>query len=218
MGSDSEAEKSAQKEREKKKLLALAPIAKPLAGKKLCKRTLKLVRRAAEHKCLKRGVKEVVKSIRRGNKGICVIAGNISPIDVITHVPILCEEANIPYIYVTSKELIGLVGFSNMGSISVYFAYYSPTSDHTPLTQQEEVAWEGERFVLNKFNKIDTDSMINCTFQDLANAGATKRPTCCVLVLNKPTKGELGQEEQEKLKAEHDQVASDISELANSMF
>ena len=45
MGSDSEAEKSVQKEKERKKMLALAPIAKPLAGKKLCKRTLKLVRR-----------------------------------------------------------------------------------------------------------------------------------------------------------------------------
>ena len=43
MGSDSEAEKSQQKER--KKIHALAPIAKPLAGKKLCKRALKLVRR-----------------------------------------------------------------------------------------------------------------------------------------------------------------------------
>ncbi|XP_027121536.1 H/ACA ribonucleoprotein complex subunit 2-like protein [Coffea eugenioides] len=157
MGSDSEAEKTAQKEKDKKKLAGLAPIAKPLAGKKLCKRTLKLVRRAAEHKCLKRGVKEVVKSIRRGNKGLCVIAGNISPIDVITHVPILCEESDIPYIYVPSKE-------------------------------------------------------------DLANAGTTKRPTCCVLVLTKPTKGELGQEEQEKLKAEYDQVTSDVTELANSMF
>ena len=88
---------------------------------------------AAEHKCLKRGVKEVVKSIRRGHKGsvcflsnfffltktlemltlifrycecrLCVIAGNISPIDVITHVPILCEESDIPYIYVPSKEV-----------------------------------------------------------------------------------------------------------------
>ncbi|THG08644.1 hypothetical protein TEA_015514 [Camellia sinensis var. sinensis] len=201
MGSDSEAEKSAQKE--KKKISALAPIAKPLAGKKLSRRTFKLVRRgiithththththtshtlslslslslyiyiylhiqdlyiyilvivsAAEHKCLKRGVKEVVKTIRRGNKGFCVIAGNISPIDVITHLPILCEEADIPYIYVSSKE-------------------------------------------------------------DLANAGATKRPTCCVLVLTKPMKGELGQEQQEKLKADYDQVVSDVSELTSSMF
>ncbi|ERN05835.1 hypothetical protein AMTR_s00006p00261410 [Amborella trichopoda] len=101
MGSDNETEKSAK---ERKKVIALAPIAKPLAGKKLCKRTLKLVRRASESKCLRRGVKEVVKSIRRGNKGLCVIAGNISPIDVITHVPILCEESDIPYIYVPTKE------------------------------------------------------------------------------------------------------------------
>ena len=47
MGTDSEAEKSAQKE--KKKLLALAPIAKPLAGKKLNKRIFKLVRRGIFH-------------------------------------------------------------------------------------------------------------------------------------------------------------------------
>ncbi|KAL1373134.1 hypothetical protein HN51_003146 [Arachis hypogaea] len=157
MGSDSEAEKSAHKEKERKKMLALAPIAKPLAGKKLCKRTLKLVRKAAEHKCLKRGVKEVVKSIRRGHKGVCVIAGNISPIDVITHVPILCEEADIPYVYVPSKE-------------------------------------------------------------DLASAGATKRPTCCVLVMTKPAKGELEKGEQEKLKSDYDQVVTEINEIAATLF
>ncbi|KAK1297552.1 H/ACA ribonucleoprotein complex subunit 2-like protein [Acorus calamus] len=154
MGSDSEAVKAQEK---KKKVAALAPIARPLAGKKLLKKTLKLVRRASEHKCLRRGVKEVVKSIRRGNKGLCVIAGNISPIDVITHVPILCEESDIPYIYVHSKE-------------------------------------------------------------DLATAGATKRPTCCVLVMTKPTKGELGKEEQEKLISEYNQVASDVTELASSFI
>jgi H/ACA ribonucleoprotein complex subunit 2 len=54
--------------------------------------------------------------------------------------------------------------------------------------------------------------------QDLANAGATKRPTCCVLVLTKPTKGELGPEEGEKLKADYKQVAADVSELASSLF
>lgn len=40
-----------------------------------------------------------------GRCRVCVIAGNISPIDVITHVPILCEEAEIPYVYVPSKEV-----------------------------------------------------------------------------------------------------------------
>ena len=41
---------------------------------------------------------------------LCVIAGDISPIDVITHVPMLCEEANVPYIYVHSKEELGAAG------------------------------------------------------------------------------------------------------------
>ena len=56
---------------------------------------------------MRRGVKEVVKSLRKGASGLCVIAGDISPVDVITHLPILCEEANVPYIYVPSKEALG---------------------------------------------------------------------------------------------------------------
>lgn len=55
-------------------------------------------------------------------------------------------------------------------------------------------------------------------FQDLANAGATKRPTCCVLVQKKPAKGELSQEDQEKLKTDYDQVVSEVGEMASSMF
>jgi H/ACA ribonucleoprotein complex subunit 2 len=109
MGSDGEDEKK-EKERERRKRLAVSPISKPLAGKKLTKKTLKVVKKAASSKQLKRGVKEVVKAIRKGQKGLVVIAGDISPIDVITHVPILCEDAGIPYIYVPSKEDLGAAG------------------------------------------------------------------------------------------------------------
>jgi H/ACA ribonucleoprotein complex subunit 2 len=57
-------------------------------------------------------VKEVVKALKKETKGVCVIAGDISPIDVITHVPILCEEANVPYVYVHSKEELGAAGMT----------------------------------------------------------------------------------------------------------
>lgn len=43
-------------------------------------------------------------------RSFCVLAGNISPIDVITHVPVLCEDAGVPYIYVPSKEALGAAG------------------------------------------------------------------------------------------------------------
>lgn len=38
---------------------------------------------------------------------IGVFAGDISPIDVITHLPVLCEENQIPYVYVGSKDELG---------------------------------------------------------------------------------------------------------------
>ena len=34
-----------------------------------------------------------------------MLAGDISPIDVITHVPVLCEDNDIPYVYVPAKEV-----------------------------------------------------------------------------------------------------------------
>jgi len=55
-------------------------------------------------------------------------------------------------------------------------------------------------------------------FQDLAGAGATKRPTCCVLVQTKPAKGELEKGEQEKLKSDYDQVVSEVTELTATLF
>jgi H/ACA ribonucleoprotein complex subunit 2 len=39
-----------------------------------------------------------------------VIAGNITPVDVISHIPVLCEENDIPYVYVPSKEELGVAG------------------------------------------------------------------------------------------------------------
>jgi H/ACA ribonucleoprotein complex subunit 2 len=54
--------------------------------------------------------------------------------------------------------------------------------------------------------------------QDLATAGTTKRPTCCVLVLTKPTKGEITEEVKEKLKSDYDQVITEVAEATSAMF
>ncbi|CAL5224963.1 g7735 [Coccomyxa viridis] len=90
----------------------LIPIADPLADEKMTKKVLKLAKKASKRKQTKRGTKEVVKGIRKGLKGICILAGDISPIDVITHIPVLCEENQIPYIYVPSKEALGAAGLT----------------------------------------------------------------------------------------------------------
>jgi H/ACA ribonucleoprotein complex subunit 2 len=73
---------------------------------------------AAKNKTLKRGVKEVVKSLRKSPQGapnvegpgVVILAADISPMDVISHIPVLCEDHNVPYIFVASRAELGAAG------------------------------------------------------------------------------------------------------------
>ncbi|KAL6864040.1 50S ribosomal protein L30e-like protein [Trichoderma novae-zelandiae] len=94
----------------------VVPFAVPLADEKGQKKICKTIRKAAKNGTLKRGVKEVVKTLRKsaasapGNTsfpGVVVIAGDISPMDVISHLPVLCEDHNVPFIFVTSRAELG---------------------------------------------------------------------------------------------------------------
>ena len=87
--------------------LFVSPIAEPLAGDKLTKKLLKLVRKGMKDKIVRRGVKETVKAVRKGAKGLVIIAADISPIDVLSHLPILCEENGVSYMYVRSRAEVG---------------------------------------------------------------------------------------------------------------
>lgn len=83
------------------------PIAQPLASKKLSKKLYKCVKKAAKVKNVRRGVKEVQKFINKGEKGIVVLAGDTLPIDVYCHLPVMCEDRNLPYAYIPSKVDLG---------------------------------------------------------------------------------------------------------------
>lgn len=95
---------------------ALVPFAFPLADNdKDVKKILKTVKKSAKSKTLRRGVKEVVKALRKSAaagslsdpSAIVVIAADISPMDVIAHIPVLCEDHNVPYIYIKSRAQLG---------------------------------------------------------------------------------------------------------------
>ncbi|KAI9308806.1 50S ribosomal protein L30e-like protein [Cunninghamella echinulata] len=85
----------------------VSPIAHPMAEDKLSKKIFKTIKKASKAKHVHRGVKEVGKALRKGEKGLVIIAGDISPIDVIAHVPVLCEDHSVPYVFVPSKEQLG---------------------------------------------------------------------------------------------------------------
>ncbi|KAH8830917.1 putative RNA-binding protein L7Ae [Flagelloscypha sp. PMI_526] len=85
----------------------LSPLAHPLAQRKLVKKLHRTIKKASKVRQVKRGVKEVVKGIRKGEKGLLILAADITPMDIISHLPVLSEEAQVPYIFVASKEELG---------------------------------------------------------------------------------------------------------------
>ncbi|XP_057676971.1 H/ACA ribonucleoprotein complex subunit 2-like protein [Corythoichthys intestinalis] len=82
-------------------------IAQPLATRKLSKKLYKCVKKASKLKNIRRGVKEVQKFIGKGEKGIVLLAGDTLPIEVYCHLPIMCEDRNLPYAYIPSKVDLG---------------------------------------------------------------------------------------------------------------
>ncbi|KAI0851329.1 L30e-like protein [Daldinia vernicosa] len=133
---------------------ALVPFAKPLADEKGTKKIMKTVRKAAKHKTLKRGVKEVVKSLRKspasgpGNTsfpGVVILAGDISPMDVISHIPVLCEDVNVPYIFVTSRAELGAAG-STKRPTSVVMVTEKRTGGKKDKADEKIAEEDGEDF------------------------------------------------------------------------
>lgn len=105
--SDDKEEKSDDVPTYEERCEAINILASPLASKKSTKKAHKLVRKATQSKSLRRGVKELVKGLRKGDKGIAILAGDVFPIDVMSHLPILLEEHNVPYLFVPSKRDLG---------------------------------------------------------------------------------------------------------------
>jgi len=56
---------------------------------------------------VRKGTNETTKAIERDQAKLVVIAEDVDPPEVVAHLPLLCEERKIPYIFVPSKEKIG---------------------------------------------------------------------------------------------------------------
>ncbi|KAJ7264579.1 snRNP subunit [Mycena rebaudengoi] len=79
----------------------------PLAEADLTNSILDLVQQARHYNQLKMGVNEVTKILARGGADLIVLAADAEPVEVLLHLPLLCEDKNVPYIFVPSKDALG---------------------------------------------------------------------------------------------------------------
>jgi len=65
------------------------------------------VAKARETGRIKKGTNETTKACERGLAKLVIIAEDVDPPEIVAHLPILCDEKKIPYVYVPSKKKLG---------------------------------------------------------------------------------------------------------------
>ncbi|KAI2798784.1 hypothetical protein RDWZM_007260 [Blomia tropicalis] len=83
------------------------PKAYPLADSALTAKIFNVVQQANNYKQLKKGANEATKTLNRNLSELIIIAADTEPIEIVLHLPLLCEDKNVPYVFVRSKHALG---------------------------------------------------------------------------------------------------------------
>jgi ribosomal protein eL8 len=73
----------------------------------LASKVLEILKTAKETGRIKKGTNEATKAVERGQAKLVIIAEDVQPEEIVAHLPLLCDEKKIPYVYVPSKKALG---------------------------------------------------------------------------------------------------------------
>ncbi|MEM2136353.1 MAG: 50S ribosomal protein L7Ae [Candidatus Methanomethylicia archaeon] len=68
---------------------------------------------------IKKGTNETTKSVERGLAKLVLIAEDVDPPEIVAHLPLLCEERKVPYVYVPNKLKLGQSAGIDIAAASV---------------------------------------------------------------------------------------------------
>ncbi|PKK86365.1 MAG: 50S ribosomal protein L7ae [Thermoplasmata archaeon HGW-Thermoplasmata-1] len=85
----------------------------------LAKETYMALEKASTSGRISKGTNEVTKHVERGIAKLVVMAEDITPEEILAHMPLLCEEKGIPYAYVPSKDELGVAAGLKVATAAV---------------------------------------------------------------------------------------------------
>ena len=90
-----------------KEVIEMSVFVKFETPKELSDKAYSLAEMARDGGKIKKGTNEVTKAVERGAAAIVIMACDVEPPEILAHMPALCEERNVPYVYVPSKAELG---------------------------------------------------------------------------------------------------------------
>jgi len=87
--------------------------------KELSDKAYQVIQVAKDSGKLRKGTNESTKAIERAVAKLVVIAEDVDPPQVVAHLPILCEERKISYLFVPSKLELGRAAGIDVGCAAI---------------------------------------------------------------------------------------------------
>lgn len=88
-------------------------------SKELAEKALEAIEIARSTGKIKKGTNEVTKAVEKGLAKLVAIASDVSPPEIVMHIPLLCEEKGVPCVKVPTKEELGVAAGINVSTVSV---------------------------------------------------------------------------------------------------
>jgi len=95
----------------------------------LAEQTYSAVEKARDTGEIRIGTNETTKAIERGKAELVVIAGDVDPAEIVMHLPALCQNKEITYTFVPSKEELGLAAGLGIDSGAVTISQTGNSGD-----------------------------------------------------------------------------------------
>lgn len=87
--------------------------------KEISEKALQVVQVAKDSGKVRKGTNESTNAVERAVAKLVLIAEDVDPPQVVGHIPILCEERKIPYLFVPSKLELGRAAGIDVGCAAV---------------------------------------------------------------------------------------------------
>jgi len=71
---------------------------------------------------LRKGTNEATKAIERGTAKLVLIAADVDPEEIVMHLPMLCGEKKVPYVFISEKLSLGKAAGLGVGTAAVAVA------------------------------------------------------------------------------------------------
>lgn len=87
--------------------------------KEVAAKALEAVEQAKSSGKIAKGSNEATKVIEKAIAKLVVIAEDVDPEEVVMHLPLICDEKKVPYVFVPSKKDLGVAAGLQVGSAAI---------------------------------------------------------------------------------------------------